>query len=124
MLSAQTEQGLEGRHGRAPSVEAKDVLVEVDLQVLLGDAAVGALQPRLEVADHAVDAGQDLVQVVDGYPSGSLGPGAVVVPQLAEPAVGVSAFGMHHAVYGDDLGDEAAQGRCRGVLNDLHANSA
>ena len=124
MLSAQTEQGLGRCHGHAPSVEAEDVLVEVDLQVLLGDAAVGALQPRLVVADHAVDAGQDLVQVVDGYPSGSLGPGAVVVAELAEPAVGVSAFGVHHAVFRDDLREEAAQGRCRGVLNDLHADAA
>ena len=121
MLSAQTEQGLERCHGRAPSVEAKDVLVEVDLQVLLGDAAVGALQLRLEVADHAMDARQDLVQVIDGYASGSLGPGAVVVPELAEPAVGVPAIGVNHAAFADDLGDETAQSRCRGILNDVHA---
>ena len=70
------------------------------------------------------DAGQDLVQVIDGYPSGSLGPGAVITPELAEPAVGVPAIGVDHAGFGDDLGEEAAQSRCRGVLNDVPANAA
>ena len=71
-----------------------------------------------------VDAGQDLVQVGDGYLSESLGPGAVVVAELVEPAVGVAAIGVDHAVCGDDLGDETAQSRRRGILIDVPANAA
>lgn len=43
VLAAQAEDGLEGGHRCATSVEPEDVLVEVDLKVLAGHAAVGAL---------------------------------------------------------------------------------
>ena len=46
----------------AGAVEAEGVLVEVNLQMLAGDAAVSALQPALEVGDHAVHSGQDFVE--------------------------------------------------------------
>jgi hypothetical protein len=49
VLGAESEEGLEGRHRGAAAVVAEDVFVEVDLQVLVRDAAVGAMQPRLEV---------------------------------------------------------------------------
>ena len=49
MLAPEAEHSLESGHGRASAVEAEGELVEVDLQVLLADAAVGALQPGLEV---------------------------------------------------------------------------
>src|SRR5881628_691585 len=66
--AADTEQGLEGSHRRAPAVEPKDELVEVDLHLVVGDASVGASQPRLEVADHAVDMGQGQGLVLAHHP--------------------------------------------------------
>jgi len=45
MKSAETQQGLEARQGCTASVVAEDELVEVGLQVLGTDAAVGALKP-------------------------------------------------------------------------------
>ena len=62
-LTAESEQGLEPGHRGASAVEPERELVEVHLQVLGADPAVGALQSGLEVADHPVDAGQDLVRV-------------------------------------------------------------
>ena len=64
LLAPEAEHSLESGHGRASAVEAEGELVEVDLQVLLADAAVGALQPGLEVAYHPMDAGKDLVRVL------------------------------------------------------------
>jgi hypothetical protein len=46
---AEAEEGLEGGHRGAAAVMAKDVLVEVDRQVLVGDSAVGAVHPGLQV---------------------------------------------------------------------------
>ena len=43
----EAEEGLEGRHRGAAAVVAEDELVEVDLQVGIADAAVGAVHPRL-----------------------------------------------------------------------------
>ena len=40
---AEPEQRLEGRHRRAASVVAEGELIEVDLQVRIADAAVGAV---------------------------------------------------------------------------------
>ncbi len=48
---AQPEKGLESGHRDASSVVAEDELVEVDGQVFLGNAAVGAVHPRFEVGD-------------------------------------------------------------------------
>jgi len=39
----------------------EDELVEIDLEVLVADAAVGAVHPGLEVADRAVRARQQLL---------------------------------------------------------------
>src|SRR3954462_14964922 len=83
LLAAEAEQGLKGRHRGPASVKAEDVLVEVDLQVFPGHAAVRALQPALEVADHAVHTRQDLVEVGGGNTRGSLAARAVVVAQRA-----------------------------------------
>src|SRR5215211_8757477 len=49
---AEAEQGLEGGHWRAAAVVAEDELVEVDGQMVVGDAAVGAVHPGLEVRDR------------------------------------------------------------------------
>src|SRR5215204_7422027 len=56
--SGEAEQALEGGGWRAPSVEAKDELVEVGLQVLLAQAVIDAQAPALGVGEHAVDPGQ------------------------------------------------------------------
>jgi hypothetical protein len=58
-LGAEPKQGLEGGHWGAAAVMAEDVLVEVDLQVGVADAAVGAVHPRLQVGDGAVGTGQE-----------------------------------------------------------------
>jgi hypothetical protein len=73
---------------------AEDVLVEVDLQVRIADAAVGAVQPGLEVRDGAVRARQQLLAGL-----GQLAAAAVVVAELREavvsrPAVGVDNRGL------------------------------
>jgi hypothetical protein len=51
---------MEGGHRCAAAVVAKDVFVEVDLQVWVADAAVGAAQSGLAVGDGAVGARQQL----------------------------------------------------------------
>ena len=63
MQCPEAEQGLEGGHRRASAVVAEDELVEIDLQVLGRDAAVGALKPRLQVRGGAVGARQELLGV-------------------------------------------------------------
>jgi hypothetical protein len=122
-LTAEAEQGLEGGHGRPASVEAEDELVEVDLQMLGGDALVGALQPALEVADGSVNAGQDVVEVLDGDPAGALGAGVVLVAELGEPSVGGPAVGVDAGAGCDSVLHEAAEGVGGGVVDDLHPQS-
>ena len=41
----EAEEGLEGRHRRAPAVEAEGELVEVGLEVIVADAVVGTVEP-------------------------------------------------------------------------------
>jgi hypothetical protein len=45
---------LEGGHWSPPPVEPKHELVEVGLELVLGDPAIGTAEPGLEVADDAV----------------------------------------------------------------------
>ena len=66
MLGGEAEQGLEGGHGRAPEVEAEDELVDVVWQVLGADAAVGALQPSLEVREGPMHPREQLGGVLRG----------------------------------------------------------
>jgi len=47
MKRSEAEQGLEGGHWCVATVVAEDELVEVDLQMVGRDAAVGALKPGL-----------------------------------------------------------------------------
>jgi len=58
MANAEAEQGLEDGHRSAAAIVAKDILVEIDRQVLVGDIAMGAVQPRLEVGDGPMRSGQ------------------------------------------------------------------
>jgi hypothetical protein len=61
--------------------------VEVDLQVLLADAAVGALQPGLEVAYHLMDAGKDLFRVLAEQMIRTLAATLVVEAKPSQPLV-------------------------------------
>jgi hypothetical protein len=54
----ESKQCLEGCHRSAAAIVAEDVLVEVDVEVLLGDAAMGAVHPGLEVGDRSMGARQ------------------------------------------------------------------
>jgi hypothetical protein len=56
--AAEAEQGLEGGEWGAAAVVPEDELVEVDLEVLGRDAAVGALEPGLEIRDRSVGSWQ------------------------------------------------------------------
>jgi multidrug transporter EmrE-like cation transporter len=54
---AEPEEGLEGGHRGAAAVVAEDELVEVDGQVLLGDASMGAVHPGLQVGYRSMHPG-------------------------------------------------------------------
>ena len=81
MKRGQPQERLERRHRRAASVEPKRELIEVHLQVLVADAVMSAEEPRLEVAEDAMNPGQEF--------RGSLGVplGAGAMP-VAEPGQG------------------------------------
>ena len=49
MQCTEAKECLEGRHRRLAPVVAEDVFVEIDLEVGVADAAVGAVQPGFEV---------------------------------------------------------------------------
>jgi hypothetical protein len=51
-----SKQCLEGGHRRAAPIEAEGEFVQVDLEVGVTNAVVGADQPGLEVAEDPVDA--------------------------------------------------------------------
>ncbi len=63
MKRSEAEQGLEGGHWCVATVVAEDELVEVDLQMVGRDAAVGALKPGLEVGGRPVGPRQELLRV-------------------------------------------------------------
>src|SRR6266511_6133271 len=120
MLGTESEQCLEGGHRRAASVVAEDELVEVDLEVGVADAAVGAVHPRLEVGDRAVGTGQV------GLRSGRCGPLAARAMVIAGPGKAVVA---PPAIGADDRPrrrrglHERGQGRLGGVGEHLQAKS-
>jgi len=59
MGASKTKKGLEGGHRSAASVEPERELVKVGLQVLALDPMVRTAQPRLEVSEYLMDAGED-----------------------------------------------------------------
>ena len=116
--SPEAEQGLKGRHRRAAAVVAKDELVEVDLQTIGRDAAVGALQPGLQVRGGAVGARQKLLRVgvvaaLQPRPVVEAGDGKLAV---ARPAVGVDDRSRLDARF-----QPAGQRRLAGVGEELQA---
>jgi hypothetical protein len=63
LVAAEAEQGLEGGQGGPASVESEDELVQVDLQVLGGDAFVGALQRRFLSTGGTIHTNGDRISV-------------------------------------------------------------
>src|SRR5688572_15525189 len=104
MEGAEPEQGLEGGHRGAAAVVAEDELVEVDLEVALLDASVGALQPGLEVRARAMRARQELLFVGK---AAALLDRAVVVAQLGQALVAGPAIGVYDRAGRDVGGNEA-----------------
>jgi hypothetical protein len=59
-IRGEAQQGLEGRHRRAPLVETEGELVQARLEVVVTDAMMSAAQPCLEIATDPVEARQEL----------------------------------------------------------------
>lgn len=113
MCGPEPEQRLEGGHRGPPAVVAEDELVEVDLQVLLGGAAMGSLQPGLEVGEGAVGAGQDEAPLLAAP---ALEDRPVVEAEVAKSGVAAPAVAMDDRAgldVLDDPGPEAAFARIR-----------
>ena len=68
----EAEKRLEGGHRSTAPIEAVGELVQVGLEMAMADAVVGATKPRLQIAEDAVDAGEDLdrahAQAIDYFP--------------------------------------------------------
>src|SRR5258708_21382800 len=120
MDRGEAEEGLEGGHGGAPSVEAEGELVEVDLEMGVTDAMVRADEPGLEVSKDPVDAGQQLLGAVWR----ALGPGPVPVAQRAERGVALPGVGNDARAGRDHGADEPGQGSARRIRHDLEPDPA
>jgi len=120
MLSAESEQGLERCHQGAAPVEAEGELVEVGLQVMVADAMMSAPEPGLEIPEDPMHAGQYL-----GDPEqAAKGLGAMTIAQAPEGRVGSPAVSHDEGSGFDIRGDEAREGRRRGVRHHLEAHPA
>ena len=118
MEGAQPEQGLEGGHRGASAVVAEDELVEVDLQVLGRDAAVGALQPGLQVGERSVGARQELLGV------GAIAPllaRPVPIAGVGQPAVAAASRRCGRSPRGDELAAPTGERVAAGVGQDREA---
>ena len=119
MLAGESKERLKGRHRRPSSVEAKYVLVQVVLKVLLAHPVVRSHQPRLEVREHPVYAGEEL----GGVRRTSLGLAPVVIALVRQGTVAPPAVRMHEATRGHRLFDEADQRRGGQILDHAEADS-
>jgi hypothetical protein len=109
MCGPEPEQRLEGRHWGAAAVVAEDELVEVDLQVLLGGAAVGALQPGLEVGEGAVQNEAALLAAP------ALGDWPVVEAEVAKSGVAAPVVGMDDRAGLDAPGHPRSEAALAGI---------
>ena len=87
MLAGESEERLKGCHRSASPVETKHILVEIMLQVLLAHPVVRSRQPRFEVREHPVHAGEELDSVLRM----SLRLAPVVIALVGEGAVAAPA---------------------------------
>src|SRR5579859_3997983 len=109
LVATQAEKGLEGGHRRPPAIPAEDELIEVDLQMLAGDAAVGAPEPGLQMAEGSMGTGQQLAGVAAGKQMGSLALGPVVVAESCQAPVAPPAVRVHDRARADVGPHEATQ---------------
>jgi len=117
VLTPQAKQGLERGHRSPPPVEAKRELIQIGLEVLVGDSMVCPAQPSVEGPENTMDPRQHRL----GPFRIPLGARAMAVSHRREGGVTRPAIGdddtprLHVQLY------EAGQGRPRGVGNDLEA---
>ena len=106
MLTSQAKQGLKRGHGGPPPVEAKRELIQIGLEVLVGDSMVRPAQPSLEVAKDSMNMRQNLVR-----PFGStLRTRPMTVPQFGQRQVSFPAIGDDDRADGHVGSDKPCQG--------------
>src|SRR5712692_9339315 len=120
MLGPEAEERLEGGHRGTAPVEAVGELVEVRLEMAMADAVMGASEPRLQIAEDAVDAGEDLDRALRI----TLCSGSVFVPHVRERHVCAPPIRQHNRTPLDVRSHEPGQGPSRGIGNDLKAYPA
>src|SRR6266849_10259638 len=120
MLSSEAEKCLEGGHRSTAPVEAVSELVEVGLEMAIADAVVGATEPRLQIAEDAVDAGEDLDRALRV----TLCSGSVFVTHARKGRVCAPPIRQHKRTPLDVGLDEPGDGWSRGIGNDLKAYPA
>src|SRR5712692_7060844 len=120
MLGPEAEKRLEGGHWSTAPIEAIGELVEVGLEMAMADAVMGASEPRLQIAEDAVDAGEDLDRALRI----TLCSGSVFVPHVRERHVCAPPIRQHNRTSLDVGFHEPGQGPSRGIGNDLKAYPA
>ena len=80
VLTPQAEQGLEGDHGSSPPIEAKHELIQIGLEVLVGNSMFCPTQPSLEIAKDSMNMRQDLMRPFGG----ALRRWSMTVPQFGQ----------------------------------------
>lgn len=90
---------------------ARDVFVEVDGEVFLGDAPVGAEQPGLEVRDRAVRAGKEGLRANRGALAARL----MAVALARQSVVAIPAVGVNDRARRRGRLDERVQRRLGGI---------
>ena len=109
-LGSDPKQGLESSHGRPPAVESEHELVEIGLQLALGDAPIRALEPGLQVADHAVGARQDFEAILAEPPPSSEALELMVVAEGAQSFEALPCIGLDGGTIGNVVHDRAIEG--------------
>jgi hypothetical protein len=89
VLTSQAKQGLERGHRSPPPVEAKRELIQIGLEVLVGDSMVCPTQPSLEIAKDSMHMRQDLMRSFVG----TLRTRPMAVPQFGQRQVPLPTIG-------------------------------
>src|SRR5712691_10891955 len=120
MLGPEAEERLEAGHRSTAPVEAVGELVEVGLEMAMANAVVGAAEPRLQIAEDAVDAGEDLDRALRV----TLCSGSVLVTHARKGRVCAPPIRQHKRTPLDIGFHEPGEGPSRGIGNDLKAYPA
>lgn len=121
LAQRQSEDGVEGRHRPEPPVEAKDVLVEVRLEVLRRDAVAGPEQPCVQVAECEVNHREMHICLGVVAPNGD---GHVAVAERRQRGVSDPAVRPHLCAWRDVRLDERHQRFLFAVGHDLKPQTA